>query len=79
MRRQPEQTGLPSVWGQRRRRNTFSTPLSDMCMIRTMLRERAAAESRKCCTMTARWKRTNQLLFSQSQQIKYKSDSPGGS
>jgi len=44
-------TGLPSVSGQRRRRNTFSTPLSDMRMILAALSERALAESRKCCAM----------------------------
>src|SRR5690349_24302515 len=48
---QPGQTGLPSVSGQRKRRNTFSTPRSDMRMILAALSERAAAESRKCCAM----------------------------
>src|SRR3954465_1143838 len=48
---QPGQTGLPSVSGQRRRKNTFTTPPSDMRMTFAALSERAAAESRKCCAM----------------------------
>ena len=59
MQPQPGQTGLPSVPGQRRRRNTFATPLSDMRMIFAALSERAAAESKKCCAMTPRRERTN--------------------
>src|ERR1700733_15949017 len=52
MQPQPGQTGLPSVAGQRRRRNTFSTPRSDMRMILAALSERAAADRRKCCAIT---------------------------
>src|SRR5450759_244173 len=42
-------TGLPSVSGQRSRRNTFSTPRSHIRMIFAALSVRAAAESKKCC------------------------------
>jgi hypothetical protein len=54
MQPQPGQTGLPSVSGQRRRKNTFTTPLSDMRMTFAALSERAAADSRKCCAMPTR-------------------------
>jgi hypothetical protein len=50
---------MPSVSGQRGRRNTFSTPLSDMRMILAVLGERAAAEGRKCRAVTTRCERTN--------------------
>ena len=63
MQPQPGQTGLPSVSGQRSRRNTFVTPLSDMRMIFGALSERAAAESKKCCAMTPRRERTNPAPF----------------
>jgi len=52
-------TGLPSVSGQRRRKNTFSTPLPDMRMILAALSERAPAESRKCCAMRTDHETTN--------------------
>jgi hypothetical protein len=41
-----------TVAGQRRRRNTFSTPRSDRRMILAALSKRAAADRRKCCAMT---------------------------
>src|SRR6187549_3658662 len=40
-------TGLPSVSGQRRRRNTFSTPRPDMRMILAQLSERAVGREQK--------------------------------
>jgi hypothetical protein len=42
------QTGLPSVSGQRKRRNTFSAPRSDIRITLAGLSERAAADRRKC-------------------------------
>jgi hypothetical protein len=59
----PGHTGLPWVSGQRSRRNTFSTPRSDMRRILAALSERAAAESRKCCAIVAR-RQTNPALLS---------------
>jgi hypothetical protein len=63
MQPQPGHTGLPSVSGQRRRKNTFVIPLSDMRMIFAALRERAAAESKKCCAMIPRRRTTNPKAF----------------
>lgn len=59
---QAGQTGLPSVSGQRRRLNTFSTALSDMRMIFAALSERAAAESRKCCAIELPHRRSKPFL-----------------
>src|ERR1700689_2138050 len=47
-------TGFPSVCGQRRRRNTFSAPRSDIRMTLPWLSERAAADKRKCCAIKPR-------------------------
>jgi len=63
MQPQSEPTGLPSVAGQRRRRNTFSTPVSDMRMTLAALSERAAAENRKCCAMMTHPERTSSASF----------------
>jgi hypothetical protein len=42
------QIGLPSARGQRRRRNTFSAPRSDIRITLPGFSERAAADNRKC-------------------------------
>jgi hypothetical protein len=42
---------LPSVFGQRSRRKTFSTPRCNIRITLARLSERAAADSRKCCAM----------------------------
>jgi len=70
LRPQSAQTGFPSVSGQRRRRNTFSTPPSDMRMILAALSERAPVESRKCCAMrTDRERKTGITHGSVSPQV----------
>src|SRR4051795_9421361 len=74
---QPGQTGLPSVWGQRRRRNTSTTSPSDMRMIFAALSERAAAESRKCCAMATRRTRPR-ASFLPEEGPEYKPDFAGG-
>src|SRR5271165_2322692 len=74
---QPGHTGLPSVSGQRSRRNTFSTPRSDMRMILAALSERAAADRRKCCAMRTDWRKPT-VLFLPGSVAEYKPDFAGG-
>src|SRR5450432_3122137 len=70
-------TGLPSVSGQRSRRNTFSTPRSHIRMIFAALSVRAAAESKKCCaTAIVPTKMSNTLLT--RKHPRYKANFSGG-
>src|SRR3954451_7682408 len=74
---QPGQIGLPSVSGQRRRRNTSTTSPSDMRTTFAALSERAAAESRKCCAMATCRTRTR-VPFLPEEGPQYKPNFAGG-
>src|SRR5215212_2956276 len=73
---QPGQTGLPSVSGQRRRRNTVTMSPSDIRMILAALSERAAADSRKCWAMPTAAE--NPASYLPDMQPLYKTDFVGG-
>src|SRR4030095_15619582 len=73
---QPGQTGLPSVSGQRRRRNTSTMSPSDIRMILAAMSERAAADSRKCWAMPTAAEHPTSFL--PEARPRYKPDFAGG-